>query len=232
MGLLDWIKMLSIITVTWNSYDFLKILTESLSVYTNIKYDIIVIDNSVNPIKLDDSIIHIVNKTNIGHGAGLNQGSLIAKNLNNPYVLFLDVDTHFVQHGWDEVLTNLKGVIVAKGVPVKPIRPAFLLTTKDIAASYDWAPTPGYQGHRITPTGFDVAIKAFYEMSGDGIEIQYLNSFPNRYDTLTGEEWGFDTPFIYHHWHGSHLKERQVDFQQDLMKEKEKLFNQIPWRHI
>jgi hypothetical protein len=41
-------------------------------------------------------------------------------------------------------------------------------------------------------------------------------------------------PLVYHHWSGTWLPVRQQEdfpeFEVDLIKEKEKLFNSIPWR--
>jgi hypothetical protein len=97
---------------------------------------------------------------------------------------------------------------------------------------YDWRDSTGYKGHRVTPDGTDVAIAAYYQMVHDGVKVGFLESKSNHYNTLCGEEWCIrDKPLVYHHWHGSHLRERQVDFpKDDLIKNKKLLFEQIPWR--
>jgi hypothetical protein len=100
-----------------------------------------------------------------------------------------------------------------------------------IGKLYDFRDTPGYSGHRVTPDGYDVAIKAYYNMLQDGVRIKMINSIKNKFGTLNGEEWCIDgEPLIYHHWHGAHLTERQVDFKEDLKHDKDHLFCQIPWR--
>lgn len=148
--------------------------------------------------------------------------------------MFLDVDVHMLQYQWEEpFVTHMAqyDVIGAKGVPEKPIRPACMFMKRDVAVRHDWQPTPGYKGHRVTPDGYDVAIAAYHNMVKEGTKIAFMGSYPNRYGTLTGEEWGIEgEPLVYHHWHGSHLAERQVDFDTNLETEKEKLFSQIPWR--
>lgn len=175
---------------------------------------------------------------NIGHGEGLNLAAQKANELfpSNPFALFLDCDTHFLKLGWNELFTNIGefDVIAAKGVEAKPIRPACMFMKQKILNQYDWRASPNYQGHRVTPQGTDVAIAAYHQMIRDGIKIKFLESFPNRYDTFTGEEWGLEgIPLVYHHWHGSHLTQRQVDFPVvDLKHEKNKLFAKIPWRQI
>ena len=233
--------MISIITVTWNSYDFLEILIESLEIYSHLPYELIVVDNSVNKQEIDKPHVHVFPQVNnIGHGRGLNHGVYQNHFLfpKNPFVMFLDVDCHIISHKWElpflEMMKDFN-VIGGRGVPAKPIRPACMFMKKEMAEKYDFCDTLNYKGHRVTPDGYDVAIKAYYKMMADGHDIGFLEAKPNRYGTLNGEEWCIDDkPLVYHHWHGSHLKERQeLDFpDDDLIADKEKLFEQIPWKFI
>lgn len=224
--------MLSIVTVNWNSNDFLYLLIESLERFSSIEYELIVVDNSIEKKEIKGpNIIWLPQKENIGHGHGLNVG--VRSIRKNPYLMFLDIDVHFLKHGWEmNFIQRLCAcdVIGAPGVPEKPIRPACMFMKRGIGIKYDWRPTEGYKGHRVTPDGHDVAISAYHQIIKDGFKIEFMKSYENRYGTLTGEEWGFDEPIVYHHWHGSHTKERQIDFQNDLEKEKSKLFSLIPWR--
>lgn len=224
--------MISLIVVNFNSYDFLELLVESINIFSKIDYELIVVDNSYVKQNISGNNIKVfTQENNIGHGAGLNLG---VKQAKFPYIMFLDVDVHFLKHNWEDYfLRKIKhcDVIGAKGVESKPIRPACMFLKKEFA-SYDWNSTPGYKGHRITPDGFDVAIKAYHEMIKDNVKIEFMESYQNRYKTITGEEWGLEnTSLCYHHWHASHLKERQIDFPEDnLIENKKKLFNNIPWR--
>ena len=231
--------MISIITVNWNSYDFLDLLIESLAWYSYIPHELIVVDNSDQPREINKPHVHqFVMPANIGHGRGLNHG--VYKSLEmfprHSFVMFLDVDCHMVSHNWEEpLIKKMKDhhLVGGKGVPSKPIRPACMFMRKELAR-YDWADTLGYRGHRNTPDGFDVAIKAYYKILADGYSVGFLTSQSGRYGTLNGEEWCVnDRPLVYHHWHGSHLKERQVDFPDaDLIADKHLLFGQIPWRTL
>lgn len=231
--------MISIVTVNWNSYDFLDLLIESIEFYTNVDWDLIVIDNSIQKKRIMRYHVHqIITEENIGHGAGLNLGADKAVRLFpfNRYVLFLDVDTHFLCHNWEsEFLSLIKecDVIVAPGVPAKPIRPACLFTDTKTALSYNWEASPGYKGHRVTPEGTDVAVAAYHQMTKDGVRLKLMDVHPNHYGTHTGEEWGLNgRALVYHHWHGSHLDERQIDFPNvNLQEEKSKLFSKIIWRN-
>lgn len=231
--------MISIITVNWDSYEFLRLLIESLEHYSSVPYGMIVIDNSTERQEVRYKNVHqFFMPTNIGHGRGLNHGVAKAYDIfyKHQYLMFLDVDCHFLIHRWEVPFLNaMKNyeLVGGKGVPVKPIRPACMFMRREIGR-YDWADTAGYRGNRVTPGGFDVGIKAYYKILADGHRVGFLESKPNRYGTLNGEEWSLDNvPLIYHHWHGSHLAERNVDFPgQDLKADKQKLFSKIPWRQL
>lgn len=227
---------ISIVSVNWNAYEFAKILIESVDIYSSgIDYEIIIIDNSIEKQPLHYNRVKVLpQNTNIGHGQGLNIGISEAK---APYTFFLDIDCHILQRGWYKSFLNaIKGyqVLGGRGVPQKPIRPSCMLMETNLGRKYDFRDTPGYKGHRITPDGFDVAVKAYYDMLLNNVKIKFIDSKPSRYKVLNGEEWYIEnTPYIYHHWHGSHLEERQVDFpHNDLISDRNALFKQIPWRKI
>lgn len=229
--------MITIVTVAWNSYDFLTLLIESLEIFSSFPYELIVIDNSLEFQAVKAPHVHQFKMpNNIGHGRGLNHGVAKAHELfpRHPFIMFLDCDTHFISHKWEVPFLELMkkyDVVGGRGVPQKPIRPACMFMHRQFAR-YDWADTTGYKGHRVTPEGFDVAIKAYYQMLADRRQIGFLESGPNRYGTMNGEEWCIDgVPLVYHHWSGTHLKERQVDYPNvDLFEDKAKLFARIPWR--
>lgn len=225
---------ISIISVNWNSYDFAQILIESIEAYTTCKYEIIIIDNSLCKQELKYNSVKVLPQNkNIGHGAGLNLG---LKHAQAKYSMFLDIDCHILKRGWDQKFLKAieeYDVIGGKGVPEKPIRPACMMLKTTTGLLYDFRDTPGYKGHRITPEGYDVAVEAYYKMQSYGAKIKLIDSIKSRYKTLNGEEWCIDEePLVYHHWHGSHLKERQVDFKENLLEDKQKLFNQIVWRTL
>lgn len=232
--------MISLVTVNFNSYDWLDILIESLSIYSTLPYELIVVDFSDEKRILNiPNVRHFRLPENRGHGEGLNYACKNTRFATDhyDYVMFLDIDCHILQKGWEEAFLGLMkdyDVVGGKGVPEKPIRPACMFMKRNIAFINNWSATPGYMGHRVTPDGYDTAIKAYHEMIRDKVPMKLLESCPNRYGTLNGEEWMVDgTPYVYHHWHGSHLKERQIDFpNDDLLADKKKLFDSVPWRHV
>lgn len=231
--------MISIITVNWNSYDFLYLLVESLERFSSIPYELIVIDNSEDRLRVNDNHVYqFLMPKNIGHGRGLNNGVAKAQEMfpRNPYVMFLDVDCHFVSYGWEFPLIKSMqkfDLVGGRGVRSKPIRPACMFMKKELA-KYDWADSTGYRGNRVTPEGYDVAIKAYYKIQADGFNVGFIEPTKSQYATLNGEEYVLDNQRIcYHHWHGSCLEipERQQDFPgKDLVADKAELFSRIPWR--
>lgn len=231
--------MISIVTVNFNSYDFLWLMIESLERYSSVIYKVIVIDNSDADKRLKVAHPHVhqfAMPSNVGHGQGLNMGITRCLDLypRHKYVMFLDVDCHIVAHNWDQYfIESMKkyDIIGAKGVASKPIRPACLFMKRNLA-NYDWSPSEGFAGNRLTPGGYDVAIRAYYKIMADGFNVGFTDSTKNRYETTNGEEYVInDVPLIYHHWSGTWLKTRQQDFPDvDLIEDKQKLFNKIPWR--
>ena len=227
--------MISIITVNWNAYDFLYLLMESLEIHSTTSYQLIIVDNSIKKRPIPKkNVIHRLMTSNIGHGEGLNEGARFVK---TPYTMFLDVDCHVLETNWEKPFLDLMenyDVVGGKGVPSKPIRPACMFMKSEIAKKYDWSASKGYKGNRVTPEGYDVAIKAYHQMVKDKIKIKLIESKKNRYGTLNGEEWCIENqPLIYHHWHGSHLKERSEDFpDKDLFADKELLLSKVHWKII
>jgi hypothetical protein len=231
--------MIGIVTVNYNSYDFLWLLMESLDRYSTLEYKLIVIDNSdpQSRLKFDYPNTHqFVLPENVGHGKGLNLGVAKADEIckRYPYMMFLDVDCHILNYGWEKLfIEQMKkfDLFGGKGVASKPIRPACMFMKRELS-KYDWEPSEGFKGNRVTPGGYDVGIKAYYKIMADGLNIGFLQSSENRYGTLNGEEWNIEgTPVVYHHWHGSHLEARQEDFPDvNLLEDKAKLFQKIPWR--
>lgn len=229
--------MISIIVVNFNAYDFLDLLLESLGRFSELQNEVIVVDNSDNQRVVKQPHVHqFFMHANIGHGRGLNHGVVKALEMfpRNPFMMFLDVDCHFLCHRWEtKFMSKMRNyaVIGGRGPASKPIRPACMFMHQQVAKC-DWADSQGYKGNRKTPGGYDVAIKAYYKLLAENTPIGFLEAKPNRYGTLNGEEWCIDeTPLVYHHWHGAHLKERQEDFPDNsLTEDKAKLFQQIPWR--
>lgn len=211
---------------------------ESLQRYSIMPYELIVIDNSDKRLKVNENNVYqFFMSKNIGHGEGLNKGILKACEMfpKNAFYMLLDVDSHILCHNWENKFINSMrkyDVIGGRGPASKPIRPACMFMKKNIAQRFDWSASEGYQGNRVTPGGFDVAIKAYHLMLQQDVKIGFLESQKNRFGTINGEEWCIDEkPLVYHHWHGSSLEIRKPDFPDiDLEADKVKLFERVPWR--
>lgn len=234
--------MISIVSVNYHSCDWAELLCESCRRFSSEPHEIVIIDNTPQTTTTIPWARVIKNSfpMDTTHGNGLNQGVAAAA---GEYVLILDIDCHFLAAGWEDRFRRVLHqpyeppyCISVAGSDVKPLRPACVFMKTEDARKYDWRATPGYQGHRITPDGFDVGIQAYHQMVKEGRQFYWMEKCEqglSRYDTLTGEEYGFGSlPLIYHHWHGTHIQERnKVDYvEHDLASEKAKLFSRIPWR--
>lgn len=221
--------MISYVVVNYNSYDFLNLLLKSISKFSSIDHEVIVIDNSFEKktLEVNSNVFFYYQNYNIGHGEGLNLGITKA---TKKYILLLDVDCHFLYPNFDKLLICQKeDIITVPGTIKKPIRPAFLFSKKELIENYDFNSSLNYKGNRITPDGYDVGILAYYKMLEENRTFFWMNKKKNRYKTLNGEEYCInDISIVYHHWHGSHLKERQIDFPNDnLIEDKEKFMTKI-----
>lgn len=226
--------MISLITVNFNSDEFASLLLESLERYQSEPIELIVIDNSYSPsFRAKRGNIIVNDSADKSHGYGLNLG---VQNASKDLCLILDIDCHFLIRGWENAFRSaIEGTprcLTVAGPPEKPMRPACVFMPMSIAKKLDWRSTPGYQGHRITPEGYDVGIRAYHAMLANGVTMKFMEATRNnRYRTPTGEEYSLDgTPYIYHHWHGTHLGYRQRDYEEDLQLSKDHLFQSIPWR--
>lgn len=231
--------MITIVTVNYNAYDFVGLMIESLCMLSQVPYELVVIDNSEHRSRIEADHVHqFFMPKNVGHGKGLNAGVEKAFELfpSNPYLMFLDCDCHFLKAGWENAFVGKMkqyDLVGGKGPPSKPIRPACMFMRRELGR-HDWSPTEGYAGNRNTPGGYDTAIKAYFKIMAANHRIGFLDSRRNRYGTANGEEYAIDdVPYVYHHWHGTHLAARQNDFPDtDLHEDKKKLFSRIAWRAV
>lgn len=228
--------MISIVAVNFQAYEFADLLLESIERTKSENLEIILPDNSFQPnyqVKTRHPIQTFSNPTaDKTHGAGLNLG---VNKCTGDYTLILDVDCHFLRPGWEGYFLNAirdAHCVTVQGTPEKPIRPACCFLRTEDAKRYDWRATPGYKGHRVTPEGFDVGIIAYRQMVANGLEVRFMETTrANRYATKTGEEYGLSGEWLlYHHWHGTHLPARQIDYPHDLIEDKDRLFNNLPWK--
>lgn len=227
--------MISIVSVNYKSHEWAKLLIESARRFSDEKHEIIIVENTKGNVQPIQDAIVVENPGESSHGEGLNVG---VKAATSSHVLILDIDCHFLSAGWERLfLRNLEGnhVVTVPGSEAKPIRPACLFMRRSAATNYDWRSTPGYKGHRVTPGGYDVGIVAYHEMVAAGLPIKFMGIVgkkQGRYPTINGEEYSLNgQSLIYHHWHGTHLEYRQVDYPEaDLIADRELLFKSIPWR--
>lgn len=107
---------LSVVTVNYNTYPFIKSAFELLNALTTREFEFLVCDNGsgrLDQYRLkqlaasDDRITlfrrHQDERPSLAHGRALN---LLVEEMSGDYGVFLDADAAFLQTGWDDILIN------------------------------------------------------------------------------------------------------------------------------
>jgi hypothetical protein len=224
--------MISIITVNWNTYDFLWLLIESLERYSTFPYELIVIDNSEKKLRVNENHVYqFLMKTDIGYGKGLNYGVSKSYEMfpNNKFLMFLDVSCHILKSQWEiQFIKSMEkyDFLGVKGTSLNPIKSKCMFMKKNLG-KYDWCATEVKSKNSKI---YDVGIKAYYKIMADGYNIGFMSTCNNRYKTNNGEEFVLnETPLIYHHYCEHDLNEKKECFPEN-EKDKKSLFEKIPWR--
>lgn len=129
--------LVSIVLVTYNQFNYTRECLESIRKNTNVKYELIFIDNAssdktvLNLIQ-DEEIILIQNKSNIGFPAAANKGIKAAK---GKYILLLNNDTVLTE-GWLENMIKVVESDIRIGM-VGPISNEVSGLQKDNNAKYN-----------------------------------------------------------------------------------------------
>lgn len=121
----------SIILVNYNTYDLTKNCIESIyACNSQLKYEIIVVDNSNTPLLLNQLIKQyplvkfIDSKTNLGFGKANNLGSKYA---NGKYLFFLNTDTLLINNAFDILYDfmekNEKAIICGPNIYTRELAP-------------------------------------------------------------------------------------------------------------
>jgi len=229
--------MISILSVNYNCIDWVKLLINSVRKFTNVPYEIIIIDNasedgSAEWLRAQKDIKAIFNEKNIGHGRGLDLG---IKSVAYNYCLVLDIDAHLQRLGWDHDFIRLYSnpkikLIAAKGGDTRK--------TKPIHACFQFFETKFFIDNKLSFTprdGHDVGRKNYYDVINLGYEVLRIPAGyePDKkkfYDGAWGDEYYInDKRTIYHNWYSSRMwKKEKVDSltKEEFKKRKSIIFNQ------
>lgn len=225
--------MISILSVNWNSLQWMNLLVKSIRKFTSEAYEIVIVDNgsedrSVDYLKEHKEIKGIMLNHNIGHGTGLD---LALKNASHEYCLVLDIDAHVQRENWDRDLISLynsKIRLIAALGGKKFIHPCFMFFERKFFLENGLS--------FIAKDGFDVGRRIYHDIieSGFGVErisSGYEDAQHNKfYPGAWGDEYYIDgKATIYHNWYGSRFwKRKEVDHfkRKDFDEKKGILFSQ------
>lgn len=90
--------IVSIITVNYNTEEWIRLLLDSVKKYTSVSYEIIITDNS-NSLPESDEYKRLSGCTPPRHWLGITKAIKEAK---GAYILLLDADSHIMRHDWDK----------------------------------------------------------------------------------------------------------------------------------
>jgi glycosyltransferase involved in cell wall biosynthesis len=130
-------ELITVISVNYNTSDFIAISLYGLSKLTKNKYKVIICDNGsryldkskLKRIASKYSNVELVfrkqsAKGSMGHGEALN---LLIEKIDAPYGVILDADAIFLKRGWDDILINQlddKTKIIGCPPVKNPIKPS------------------------------------------------------------------------------------------------------------
>ena len=240
--------MISILTVSYNTRDFVKLLCRSVKRFTTWPYELIVVDcNSTDGTRewlaeQKGIRLHALPE-NIKHGPGLDVALSLAQ---YQYCLVLDSDSHLQRQGWENDLVGLyhaddnTRLVAAKGTAdpdspsAKPIHACFMFfetrVFRDLGMSF------------IARDGHDVGRKIFYDLRDREFKTLRIDAgyegpgAVKFYPGCFGDEYYIcGRPTIYHNWYSSRMwHTEKVDnyTHADFDKNKARLFEQPLVREI
>lgn len=206
--------MISILTVTFNSPDWLNLLKTTVDKYTNVPYELLVHDNGVN---------------NIGHAKGLNK---LLRQAKGDYVLVLDVDTHIQRKWLKDMLKAYYSdskvrLIAGDGGRMKPIRPAVMFFERKFAINNNW----DFLQRRFEDVTFDVGIFLYFQTLYKGCKVETMPVGNNLYKNTWSTQFILNSkPTFSHHWYGTRfVTKNPIDGRtyKDYIKSKTTYFKQI-----
>lgn len=147
--------MISIIILSYNTKEYTRKCLDSINRFTDIPYELIVIDNGstdgavdlLNERKANQEIDHLVlNQDNVGVAEGRNQGITLA---SQEIILFLDNDTEVSEEWYKPILEEFNndpkvGVVGQVGFQVVQLSPIDFRSFNERVLTADCDVVPGY----------------------------------------------------------------------------------------
>jgi len=205
--------LISIVTAVTDSPIWVELLIKSIRLFTDIKHEIIVIDNCSLPenliwLKKQKDIRLISNTVNLGHGGAMDQGTELA---NGDYVCHMDSDSHFQRSGWDKDIIALYKEdpltrLVCKGGPIhigRPVHPPIFFYESDFILDNKLS----FKHLKGVPKSTDTAQKTYWDILDLGFKVKLFARGPQVYTLVGGDEiWINNKPTMYHHHYGTRLR--------------------------
>ena len=207
--------MISVLTVSYKSPEFLELLVRSVRANTKAEHEILVYHNGGDLPSLPDDVRMFMGGQNIGHGKGLDE---LLKAATGDRLLILDVDAHILLKDWDtaaeKAIEDAKAdALVAPGSPLKPIRPAFMYMKAEAATEAKCS----FEPMEVKGAKFDVGIMAYFQLLTAGKKVIFTEPIVNPYPkasvgNLHGEAYAINGMAVcYHNWYGTRFNRGQKE---------------------
>jgi len=196
---------LSIIAVGIDSPEWAELLIKSIRKFTTLSHEILIIDNNSLSqnlcwLRKQTDIRLIENEINRGHGAAMDQATLLAR---GKYCCVLDIDSHIQRKGWETDLLNLykenrkTRLIGCTGPEHKPLHPPLFFYNRQFVLDncISFLHIPGIST--------DTAQKAYWDIKALGFKVVRLSPSKKIYNCKGDQFWLNEKATFWHSWYGT-----------------------------
>lgn len=205
----------TIVTVNWNSLDKVQVLLAAVRRYTSIPIDVIVVDNgstdgSVGYLQSRSDVRLIRLRTNVGHGFGLDVGTLAA---DTKFVITLDVDAFPTSAGWlNAVLDPLRngGRVAGAHFHRNFIHPCFLALRREdfIRHRLSFAPVGRFSTETLTSGAYYDVAETISHVFAIRYGSESLHRLPITASHGPGVIGSVFADVVYHNFHSTRSGDR------------------------
>ena len=206
------IPRFTIISVNYNTKEWIKLLIEKVREFTGVPYEFIIIDNgssdgSVEYLEKQKDIILLKNDMNIGHGPALDYGFSF---IRTRYAIVIDSDAHPIRADWiNKLLSSLDNNCLVSGIHHHRnyVHPACMALEVKTFYKYKLTFKPNWPKdndiNKLGNTNWDAGEYISVKILEDGKKINLIPLSKRNSNTIVGSEYG---GIIYHNFYATRLK--------------------------
>jgi glycosyltransferase involved in cell wall biosynthesis/predicted O-methyltransferase YrrM len=208
----DKLPLLTIISVNFNTKEWIKLLIEKVKEYTRIPYELIVVDNgssdgSVEYLQSQKDVSLIQTGKNLGHGPALDYGFSF---IRTKYAIVLDSDAHPIHADWiNKLVTPLNNECLLSGIHHHRnyAHPACLALELKTFYKYKLTFIPNWPKdndiNKLGKINWDAGEYLSIKILESGKKINLIPVSKRNSGTIVGTEYG---DIVYHNFYATRLK--------------------------